>query len=51
MLNTLPDLVCFNARPNQYVQEPIRVKAGDRVRFWVVSAGPSHPCNFRVVGE
>jgi nitrite reductase (NO-forming) len=51
MLNTLPDVVCFNARPNQYVKDPIRVKVGDRVRFWVVSAGPSHPCNFHVVGE
>jgi nitrite reductase (NO-forming) len=51
MLNMLPDVVCFNGRPNQYVKEPIRVKVGDRVRFWVVSAGPSHPCNFHVVGE
>jgi nitrite reductase (NO-forming) len=51
MLNTLPDIVCFNGRPNQYVREPIRVKVGDRVRFWLVSAGPSHPCNFHVVGE
>ena len=51
MLNMLPDNVCFNGRPNQYVKEPIRVKLGDRVRFWVVSAGPSHPCNFHVVGE
>ncbi len=51
MLNTLPDLVTFNGRPSQYVNEPIRVKRGDRVRFWVVSAGPSHPCNFHVVGE
>jgi len=51
MLNTLPDVVCFNGRPNQYVKEPIRAKVGDRVRFWVTSAGPSHPCNFHVVGE
>jgi nitrite reductase (NO-forming) len=51
MLNMVPDIVAFNARPNQYVKDPIRVKVGDRVRFWVVSAGPSHPCNFHVVGE
>lgn len=51
MLNTLPDFVAFNGRPNQYVAEPIRVKVGDRVRFWVVSAGPSHPSHFHVVGE
>lgn len=51
MLSTLPDFVCFNGRPSQYVKEPIRVKVGDRVRFWVVSAGPTHPCHFHVVGE
>jgi nitrite reductase (NO-forming) len=51
MLNMLPDVVCFNGRPNQYIAAPIRVKVGDRVRFWVVSAGPSHPCNFHIVGE
>ena len=51
MLSTLPDFVTFNGRPNQYLKEPIRVKVGDRVRFWVVNAGPTHPCNFHVVGE
>ena len=51
MLNTLPDFVAFNGRPSQYIKEPIRVKRGERARFWVVSAGPSHPCNFHVVGE
>ena len=45
------DFVVFNGRPNQYIKEPIRVKLGDRVRFWVVSVGPQHPCNFHVVGE
>jgi nitrite reductase (NO-forming) len=51
MLATLPDFVTFNGRPSQYVKEPIRVKVGDRVRFWIVSAGPTHPCHFHVVGE
>ncbi len=51
MLSTLPDFVVFNGRPNQYIKEPIRVKVGDRVRFWVTSVGPQHPCNFHVVGE
>lgn len=52
MLTTmLPDFVAFNGRPNQYVKDPIRVKVGDRVRFWVVNSGPNHPCNFHVVGE
>jgi nitrite reductase (NO-forming) len=51
MLSTLPDFVVFNGRPNQYIKDPIHVKVGDRVRFWVVNAGPTHPCNFHVVGE
>jgi nitrite reductase (NO-forming) len=51
MLNTLPDYVVFNGRPTQYIQEPLRAKVGDRVRFWVVDAGPTHPCHFHVVGE
>ena len=51
MLGTMPDLVVFNGRPNQYIDAPIRVKVGDRVRFWLVNAGPTHPCNFHVVGE
>jgi len=51
MLSTMPDYLAFNGRPNQYVKEPIRVKVGDRVRFWVVDAGPTHPCHFHVVGE
>jgi len=51
MLTTMPDFVAFNGRPDQYVTEPIRVKVGDRVRFWVVAAGPTHPCHFHVVGE
>jgi nitrite reductase (NO-forming) len=51
MLSTLPDFVVFNGRSNQYIKDPIHVKVGDRVRFWVVNAGPTHPCNFHVVGE
>jgi nitrite reductase (NO-forming) len=51
MLATLPDYVVFNGRPGQYMTAPISVKVGDRVRFYVVNAGPTHPCNFHVVGE
>ena len=51
MLTTMPDYVAFNGRPSQYVGEPIRVKVGDRVRLYVISAGPTHPCHFHVVGE
>lgn len=51
MLATLPDYVAFNGRPGQYQAEPIRVKRGDRVRFYVVDAGPTVPCAFHIVGE
>jgi nitrite reductase (NO-forming) len=51
MLSTFPDVVCFNGRPSQYIREPIRVKVGDRVRFWVVAAGPNHSSAFHIVGE
>ncbi len=51
MLATLPDYVAFNGRPGQYQTEPIRVKRGDRVRFYVVDAGPTIPCAFHLVGE
>jgi len=51
MLANLPDYVAFNGRPGQYIAEPIRVKRGDRVRFYVVDAGPTISCAFHVVGE
>jgi nitrite reductase (NO-forming) len=51
MLTLLPDHVAFNGRPGQYIPDPIKVKVGDRVRFYVVNAGPTHPCAFHVVGE
>lgn len=51
MLSTFPDYVVFNGRPNQYMSEPIKVKVGDRVRFYVVNMGPTHACNFHVVGD
>lgn len=51
MLATTPDIVCFNGRPGQYQDAPIRVARDDRVRFYIVCAGPSHPCNCHIVGE
>lgn len=51
MLSGVPDIVAFNGRPDQYSREPIRVKRGDRVRFWVVNPGPTLGCAFHIVGE
>src|SRR5699024_6741269 len=46
-----PDIVVFNGRPEQYIKEPVKVKVGDLVRFWVVNAGPSVDCAFHLIGE
>ncbi len=51
MLSGIPDVVTFNGRPDQYSREPIRVRKGDRVRFWVVNPGPTIECVFHIVGE
>lgn len=51
MLEGEPDFVVFNGRPDQYSREPIHVKVGERVRFWVLSAGPTLGSAFHIVGE
>lgn len=48
-LNT-PDAWMFNGAASQYAQNPLKVKAGERVRFWMVTAGPSDGVNFHIVG-
>ena len=45
-----PDAVVFNGYANQYDHDPLRVRAGDRVRLWVLDAGPSRATSFHVVG-
>lgn len=45
-----PDLMAFNGMAFQYKYRPLQVSAGQRVRFWVMDAGPSLPCTFHVVG-
>ncbi|HEY1116221.1 MAG TPA: multicopper oxidase domain-containing protein, partial [Acidimicrobiales bacterium] len=46
-----PDAVVFNGYANQYDHDQLEVKAGDRVRIWVVDAGPNRTSDFHVVGE
>ncbi|MGH3417540.1 MAG: multicopper oxidase domain-containing protein, partial [Actinocrinis sp.] len=50
LLAAEPDFVVFNGYPNQYTYAPIHVRAGQRVRIWVLDAGPSEPSAFHVVG-
>jgi nitrite reductase (NO-forming) len=42
--------VVFNGRAGQYAAHPLQVAEGDRVRFFVVNAGPSLRSDFHVVG-
>jgi len=44
------DAVVFNGYVNQYQHHPIRVEPGQRVRAWVVDAGPSENSSFHIVG-
>jgi nitrite reductase (NO-forming) len=45
-----PDAVVFNGIANQYVARPLAAKVGERVRFWVLAAGPNRGSSFHVVG-
>ena len=45
-----PDAVVFNGYVNQYKHSPIRVEPGQRVRVWVLDAGPSENSAFHIVG-
>jgi nitrite reductase (NO-forming) len=42
--------VVFNGRAFQYKDNPLKVDVGDRVRFFVVNAGPSFNSDFHIVG-
>jgi nitrite reductase (NO-forming) len=42
--------VVFNGRAFQYKDNPLKVDVGDRVRLFVVNAGPSFNSDFHVVG-
>ncbi len=44
------DYVVFNGYANQYVENPIKVKAGEPIRIFVVNAGPNAWGAFHVVG-
>ena len=44
------DAVVFNGYVNQYFHAPIRVETGERIRAWVLDAGPSENSSFHIVG-
>ncbi len=45
-----PDLVTFNGYANQYVYRPIEVRVGEKVRVWLLDAGPNTSGAFHIVG-
>jgi nitrite reductase (NO-forming) len=45
-----PDAVVFNGYADQYDARPLVVRTGERVRVWVLDAGPNRPTSFHVVG-
>jgi nitrite reductase (NO-forming) len=45
-----PSAVTFNGIANQYDTRPLTARVGERVRFWVLDAGPNRASSFHVVG-
>lgn len=45
-----PDIYKFNGYPDQYLTHPIRIRAGETVRFWLLAAGPNKGTSFHIVG-
>jgi nitrite reductase (NO-forming) len=45
-----PDAVVFNGYFDQYKFAPIHVAAHQRIRIWILDAGPNDPSSFHIVG-
>jgi nitrite reductase (NO-forming) len=50
MMGKAPDVVAFNGYANQYKKHPIHVRRGERIRVYLLDAGPSLPMLFHVLG-
>src|SRR6266704_2885803 len=50
LLGLAPDFVVFNGRAAEYAKHPIKVRVGERLRMYVVNAGPNRWSAFHVVG-
>lgn len=46
----IPDYVVFNGYANQYKTNPLVAKAGQRIRIFIVNAGPTKFSAFHVIG-
>ena len=45
-----PDAVVFDGYADQYDHRPLPARVGERVRVWVLDAGPNRATSFHVVG-
>ncbi|MBE3559458.1 MAG: multicopper oxidase domain-containing protein [Ktedonobacteraceae bacterium] len=46
----IPDYVMFNGYADQYKENPLTAQAGQRIRLFLVNAGPTHFSAFHVIG-
>lgn len=45
-----PTFVTFNGKVGQYVVNPLKVKAGERIRLYLLNVGPNNATSFHVIG-
>ena len=50
MTEERPDVIAFNGYADQYAKHPIAVRAGERIRMYLLNPGPSHISSFHVIG-
>ncbi len=50
MMKKQASVVAFNGRANRHINEPLKAKPGERVRLFVLNAGPNGTSSFHVVG-
>jgi nitrite reductase (NO-forming) len=46
----MPDHIVFNGFSNQYITAPLTAKPGERIRLYILDAGPSEVSAFHVIG-
>lgn len=50
LMNGTPDYVVFNGYANQYQESPLVAKVGQRIRLFLVNAGPTLFSAFHIIG-
>lgn len=49
-LRKQPSFVTFNGKSGQYIIKPLRAKAGERIRIYLLNAGPNDVSGFHLIG-